>query len=30
MEKRIRTPLGQWRREAKLLGKPVQRSLTEF
>ena len=30
MEKRIRTPLGQWRREAKLLDRPVQRSLMEF
>jgi hypothetical protein len=30
MEKRIRTPAGQWRREAKLLAAPVQRSLMEF
>jgi hypothetical protein len=30
MEKRIKTPAGQWRREAKLLAAPVQRSLMEF
>jgi hypothetical protein len=30
MEKRIRTPAGQWRKEVKLLAAPVQRSLLEF
>jgi len=30
MEKRIKTPAGQWRREAQLLARPVQRSLMEF
>lgn len=30
MERRIRTPPGEWRKEAKLLAKPVQRSLLEF
>jgi len=30
MEKRIKTPVGQWRREAQLLARPVQRSLMEF
>ncbi len=30
MEKRIRTPAGEWRKEAQLLGRPVQRSLMEF
>jgi hypothetical protein len=30
MEKRIRTPAGQWRKEARLLSAPVQRSLMEF
>ena len=30
MEKRIKTPVGQWRREAQLLARPVQKSLMEF
>jgi len=30
MERRIRTPLAQWRREAQILAGPVQRSLMEF
>jgi DNA repair protein NreA len=30
MEKRIRTPLPKWRREAEILAGPVQRSLMEF
>jgi len=30
MEKRIKTPVGQWRREAQLLARPMQRSLMEF
>jgi hypothetical protein len=30
MEKRIKTPAGQWRSEAQTLGGPVQRSLMEF
>jgi hypothetical protein len=30
MEKRIRTPASQWRKQAKLLASPVQRSLLEF
>ncbi|MDQ1261718.1 MAG: repair protein NreA [Euryarchaeota archaeon] len=30
MEKRIRTPAGEWRKEAKLLAAPVQRSLMDF
>jgi len=30
MENRIKTPSGAWRTTVKLLGKPVQRSLTEF
>ena len=30
MEKRIKTPAGQWRKEAQLLAAPVQRSLMEF
>ncbi len=30
METRIRTPAGQWRKEAQLLAAPVQRSLMEF
>jgi hypothetical protein len=30
MERRIRTPPGEWRKEAKLLAAPVQRSLLEF
>jgi hypothetical protein len=30
MERRIRTPAGQWHKEAKLLAAPVQRSLLEF
>jgi hypothetical protein len=30
MEKRIKTPVGQWRKEARLLAAPVQRSLMEF
>ena len=30
MEKRIKTPLDQWRREAQTLAGPVQRSLMEF
>jgi hypothetical protein len=30
IEKRIRTPEGQWRKEARLLAAPVQRSLMEF
>jgi len=30
MEKRIKTPVGQWRREAQLLARPVQRSLMDF
>ena len=30
MEKRIKTPAGQWRKEARLLASPVQRSLMEF
>ena len=30
METRIKTPAGQWRKEAQLLATPVQRSLMEF
>ena len=30
MERRIRTPPGEWRKEAELLAAPVQRSLLEF
>ncbi len=30
MDRRIRTPAGQWRKEAQLLAAPVQRSLMEF
>ncbi len=30
MDRRIRTPPGEWRKEAKLLAAPVQRSLLEF
>jgi hypothetical protein len=30
MERRIRTPGSQWRKQAKLLASPVQRSLLEF
>jgi hypothetical protein len=30
IEKRIKTPTGQWRKEARLLAAPVQRSLMEF
>jgi DNA repair protein NreA len=30
MERRIRTPAGQWRNEVKLMAAPVQRSLLEF
>jgi hypothetical protein len=30
MENRIKTPSGQWRKTAELLGRPVQRSLMEF
>ena len=30
MEKRIKTPLAEWRREAQILAGPVQRSLMEF
>ena len=30
IEKRIKTPVGQWRREAQLLARPVQRRLMEF
>jgi hypothetical protein len=30
MEKRIKTPVEQWRKEAQLLSAPVQRSLIEF
>ncbi|MCX6679596.1 MAG: Nre family DNA repair protein [Methanothrix sp.] len=30
MEKRIRTKAGEWRKEAQLLARPVQRSLMEF
>ncbi len=30
MEKRIKTPAGEWRKEAQLLAAPVQRSLMEF
>jgi hypothetical protein len=30
MEKRIRTPAGQWRKQAKILASPVQSSLLEF
>jgi hypothetical protein len=30
MEKRIKTPAKQWRKEARLLARPVQKSLMEF
>lgn len=30
MEKRIKTPAGQWKEEVKMLVRPVQRSLMEF
>jgi DNA repair protein NreA len=30
MEKRIKTPVKQWRKEARLLARPVQKSLMEF
>jgi hypothetical protein len=30
MEKRIRTPAGQWRKQAQILAGPVQRSLIDF
>jgi len=30
MEKRIRTPAGEWRKQAQQLAAPVQRSLMEF
>jgi len=30
MERRIRTPAGQWKKTVTMLGKPVQRSLMEF
>jgi len=30
MEKRIKTPAGQWHKEAGLRAMPVQRSLMEF
>jgi len=30
MEKRIRTPAGQWRKQARILAGPVQRSLMDF
>ncbi len=30
MENRIKTPSGEWRKTAELLGRPVQRSLMEF
>jgi hypothetical protein len=30
MEKRIKTPAGEWRKEAQILARPVQRSLMEF
>jgi hypothetical protein len=30
MEKRIRTPAGQWRKQAQILAGPVQRSLMDF